>query len=238
MENNDYNYRKELTIDIEKLEKFFVDQRYYTEENNSHGINHVKYVYALASKIIEKLNLNVGQDELLIACYCHDMYSKMDREHHHLLAEDFIWDNRGELWFLKDLDTDIIIRIARAVSEHRASYVGDYYSVLSEVLSAADRGVLSTHDTIRRSFSYTMENNPEIKVQEALLNVWRHMKDKFGSKGYARYNNVFKNYFFGELEQFQKFMDNLTLDETEYIIFMWIKYCRREELSKLFSLNM
>ena len=32
------------------------------------------------------LDLNVGQDELLVACYCHDMFSKIDRERHHIKA--------------------------------------------------------------------------------------------------------------------------------------------------------
>lgn len=229
------DYRKELTLNKELIEKFF-RANYYADEG-SHGINHVNHVYILAKKIVETLDLNVGQDELLVACYCHDMFSKIDRERHHIKAEEFIWDNRGELWFLKDLDTDVIIRIARAVAQHRASYTGEYSSVLSEVLSAADRGVLSTHDTIRRAFSYTMENNPEMKVQEALLNVWRHMKEKFSSKGYARYNDVYKNYFSDELEHFQKFMDYLKLEEVEYIIFMWVKNCRREDLNYIFSLK-
>ena len=227
-----YNYKSELTIDIERLEKYF-EGKFYTEENNSHGMDHVRGVYDLAKKMVETLNLNVGQDELLIACYLHDIYSSIDRENHHEKGENHIWEYRGYHYFLKDMDNDVIVRIAKAIAEHRASYKGEYWSELSEVLSAADRGALSTHDTIRRSFAYTMEKNPDMKIQEVLLNVWRHMKGKFGSKGYARYNNVFKNYFKEELEFYQKFMDDLTLDETEYIIFMWIKNCRREDLSKI-----
>lgn len=231
----EHNHRSELTIDESRLEDFFIDT--YYDRDGSHGINHIKEVYDLAKKMVEKLNLNIGQDELIIACYCHDMFSKTDRERHHILAEDFIWDNRGELWFLKDLDNDAVIRIARAVAQHRASYTEHYSSILSEVLSAADRGKLSAGDTIRRSFKFTIENNPDMKVQDAIALVYIHMKEKFGSNGYARYNDVFKNYFFEELGNYQRYIDQVGLFEIEDIIINSIKYGKRSEINKLFSIK-
>ena len=43
--------------------------------------------------------------------------------------------------------------------------------------------------------------------------VYEHIKDKYGSKGYAKYPEVYLEIFRDELEVFQHRADSITVDE-------------------------
>ena len=47
--------------------------------------------------------------------------------------------------------------------------------------------------------------------------VYEHMIDKYGSKGYAKYPDVYKEIFTKELEEFKKEVDNISIEKIQDI---------------------
>jgi uncharacterized protein len=193
---------------------------YYSSEG-SHGFNHLDEVYKLALEMNKKLNLELDEREIMIVSYCHDMFSVSNRENHEIGAESFIINKRN-IWFLKDLDNDVIIRMAKAVAQHRASYTGEFHSKLAELLNAADRGYLGIEQNIIRSLKYNIERYPNKSVKLLIENVYNHGKDKFSSNGYMRFNDLYRLMFAEEIKIFQNYFDNVTLKEIRDICSDWL----------------
>jgi len=110
--------------------------------------------------------------------------------------------------FLENLKREELKRVAHAVLEHRASFKGEYYSLLSEIISSADRGLPDLESVVVRSMRF---NNGDAQ------NVYEHILDKYGTKGYAKYPKVYKETFKEQLEQFQNEADKITVEEIEMI---------------------
>ena len=105
--------------------------------NNSegHGIKHVTDVMYRALHYNEILNLKLNKREIILASLLHDMYSESNRKTHHILGHDYVMYSLHEVF--DGIDKE---RVAKAILEHRASYTGEYSSLLSELISSADRG--------------------------------------------------------------------------------------------------
>lgn len=189
---------------------------YYELNSDSHGYKHLDEVYELAIKMNEKLDLKIPTKIIAIATYTHDMFSSINRKYHHELAYRYILDSN--VYFLNNIEHNDRVLIAYAVREHRASYTGEYKSILSELLSAADRGIPDIKTTVYRSYLFTKENNPDAGELTIYSLVEKHMKDKFSNKGYARYNNVYNSYFKDELIEYKDFFDTISLKDIENII--------------------
>lgn len=129
---------------------------YELNDSESHGYKHLDDVYELAMKIKNKLSLDIPDNLILITAYTHDMFSSINRDLHHVLGYKYILDTN--VYFLNDLSISDRYLIAHAVKEHRASYKGVYTSVLSELISAADRGIPDIINTVYRSYKFAKEN--------------------------------------------------------------------------------
>jgi len=55
--------------------------------------------------------------------------------------------------------------------------------------------------------------------------VYAHIKDKYGSNGYAKYPDVYRKIFKEELESFQKLADEITV---ERVLEIWDKITPRK----------
>lgn len=222
--SDDINVKKSILKDVLSF--------YYGFNSDSHGYKHIDEVFELSIKIKEKLNLDISDNLILIASYCHDMFSSLNREQHHELAYRYILNTN--IYFLNELDEQERYLVACAVREHRASYTGEYTSILSEIISAADRGIPNEKKNIIRAYQFASEkylkydiNGKLLKESELLKSINRtdsivtaiqHTKEKFGSNGYARYNKIYLDYFGEELERFKLFFDNLTMTTALEII--------------------
>lgn len=199
---------------------------YYTGVDKAHGLSHVVKVMFLALKINKALNISRREDLIIIAAIAHDMFSYTHRETHHLEASRYISTTEDIL--ISRLPTTDIIMISQAVAQHRASYDGPYYGWLSELISAADRGVPNLSSITRRVYScakdtslifktdnmvLTTESHEELYLERTLL----HLKAKYGKNGYARYNNIYKRMFKNDLEKMQDYIVKLSIDDINVI---------------------
>jgi hypothetical protein len=199
-------------------------------ESSSHGWIHVDEVYTTAMKMNTELRLGLNHDMIFLASYLHDMFQKDYREAHHLKGFAWVLEYHTEFDWLSWMNDNELKELAYAIKEHRASYDGEYYSKLSILLSAADRGKLDRTETIMRSFKYNCEKHPELLFKDNIRNVHQHMKDKFSSKGYARYNWVYKDFYQNDLSKFQKYFDTISYFEIEDIIMNKMMYLSLRDL--------
>ena len=87
--------------------------------------------------------------------------------------------------------------MARACYEHRASYTGKYSNELAELMSAADRGAPDVDGLLKRSILSGINTTVAASI--------KHVKQKYGLGGYARFNSVYSMYYGDALDaQFAK----------------------------------
>jgi len=169
----------------------------------AHQWPHIVDVAQTGVEIAQRLGLN--PEPFLYAALCHDLFSGTDREIHHELAAEAV---RGHLRsFIPERWVEIV---ARMCAEHRASYTGDYSGIFEEAFSAADRGPVGPEYDVAhywRSFQYSQAKHPEVDLYQVALIVSRHMRDKFGSQGYAKYPKLYLEVFGQELAEYQKRVD-------------------------------
>lgn len=196
----------------ETVRNFYIS--FYNRNDKAHGIEHADQVLDLAIKLSIEYGLNVNIKELIIAVYNHDAFCWLDRTHHHIIAFKYImektklneeFENTPE--FIMNLNHNSSLNIAHAGLEHRASnQCVSYFSELSMVLNAADRGIPNLADILERSILFNISkyskgsncNDENIIINNAI----NHILDKYGRNGYAtkNYNNLYKDYYKDELE--------------------------------------
>jgi len=188
---------------------------FYKSNDAAHGIDHADDVYELALYTNQKLELGVSDHLIEIAAYYHDIYStdptinKNDRRMHNTLAHNYVM--QAAEWPFAALTLDERKLVAHAVLEHRASFKGNFYSALSEIISTSDRGKPDAEAIILRSLQYQGG-----KV-DACVNVLNHMVEKFSSTGYAKYPQMYSEVFGDELTVMRECMDTLTLQDVTSI---------------------
>ena len=192
----------------EKVRAYY--KSYYEEGDEAHLIDHADDVCDLALRI----NKTCNEKLVILASYMHDMFNATNRATHNelayahaLKAEDEFLQELSE----KELSEKELLEVAHALLEHRASFKGVFYSPLSELLSSADRGLPDLDFIVVRSMKFNKENEE---------GVHEHIKDKYGSHGYAKYPKVYQEMFREELMAFQKRADNLTV---EGVLEIWNK---------------
>ncbi|MGL5397207.1 MAG: hypothetical protein ACRDBQ_18320 [Shewanella sp.] len=141
----------------------------------------------------EQLNWGKYVPLALIGAGVHDIYSTVEnRAEHHRLAYDWVLNNSG---FLRDTFPEIIRReedvlcVAFAALEHRSSYeYRTYYSPVSELVSAADRGIVTVEvgSYFDRSYLYA-RTSANKNVADSVIHSIEHIKEKFG---HGMANNV------------------------------------------------
>ena len=103
----------------------------------------------------------------------------------------------------KELNKKELKEVAFAVLQHRASFKGEFYSPLSEVISSADRGLPDLERVVKRSMKFNRGN---------AQSVYEHIKRKYGKSGYAKYPDVYQKLFKEELAEFRCLADELTVE--------------------------
>jgi len=180
----------------EEVRKFY--RSYYEYGDAAHLIDHADSVCDLA------LHINKYCDERLVilASYMHDMFNATNRPKHDELAYAYVLKAEDE--FLQELSEKELQEVAYAVLEHRASFKGEFYSSLSAVISSADRGLPDLEFIVIRSMKFNNGNAED---------VYAHVSSKYGSKGYAKYPEIYQEIFKDELEAFQKEADVLSVQK-------------------------
>lgn len=221
-------------------------KKYYKDVPSHHGFDHVLEVTNTAIGMFYKLNTEVTyrtdiRAELILAGIGHDVMSFKNRKLHHVMGKQFLIKNKqiSNVAFIKCARlygrSINIYNAACAICEHRASYAGEYTSIVSEIISAADRGEPNIIDIVSRINECSLDpkafinltiksdifiNSLNISLDEYISSLdillehekrtLHHLYDKYSKNGYARYNDVYKKYYGKQL--------NEMYDKIEYVL--------------------
>ncbi len=179
-------------INERELDRFIEDViKRYKKFDGAHDDSHARMVIKNSEYIAanmmkdEKIDLNMNMVKVIAAM--HDLGLEHDRETHHLKSGQIV---RKEKMLRKFFTEEQIELIAKSVEEHRASYKGDYTSVYSKIVSDADR-MNDIGTMISRTYKWNKKHYPDLNEQELYNEVISHLQDKFGEKGYARFNTKY-----------------------------------------------
>lgn len=168
----------------------------YEKHDLAHKWNHAIAVTNLALDMNEKLLLGIYKASIFIAGLCHDIGlgdNGKNRNLHHLIGVKVL-QQLPEIMELIDrwnIDEDLMFS---AIEEHRGSYTGEYSSILSELISSADRLEPEERQLMIRCKQTYKEFEPGFqKIQE-----------KYVKGGYARWPKIYVDYFGERLDTYQK----------------------------------
>ena len=184
---------------------------YYKSNNSAHQIDHAEAVADLAIRMAKKyLWGRIGMKEIITACYLHDIAEGINHDNHHTIAVSMLEKGVLSEWLnlLCYRYNMPKIRIIRAVLEHRASFEGEYSFIISEVVSAADRGKPDVEAWVRRLIKSWIANYPQLNVVDIITKTFGFMKKKYGRNGYTKYPDIYREFFKEELEQAWSVIDN------------------------------
>lgn len=208
---------KRLKENFYKMESNDLLINSFYKKDGSHGASHIHDVLNLAEEITNKdplLLTPIEHDALILSCILHDITRDIDDDHHEesgAMLFDIMMKSSPEfkkIVLTRYIDKEHIDLVKYAIKEHRASYKGDFYSKVSEVLSSVDRGYPENLDLrIKRSFLYAKEHGKD--DQEALIHAIDHMKEKFGRNGYQKLPNIYKSFFKNEISILWDKIDDL-----------------------------
>lgn len=198
---------KRATDDIEDLAT-----KYY-EPVGAHGMPHIRNALAHANQLvsIRKSNPTLTDAERAAVLFHDSGIRDYGRAKHELSSARVA---RREL--KNRFDPATLKQIARAVAEHRASYKGKYYSDMSDLVSSADLNPPDLANTIKRSYQYGVDKGwPE---ERRLQNAVYTPREKYGTKGYARFPAHYTAYHKPELKKFREAIDKITIGDVRNIV--------------------
>lgn len=152
----------------------------YDKHDAAHRRDHADIVIAQSLKLSENYDVNRNM-VYAIAAY-HDTGLIHGREHHHIESKRIILeDERLRRWFTEEQ----IAIMADAVEDHRASSKSAPRTIYGAIVAEADR-VISPESIIRRTIQFTLNNHPELNMNEGYDRMLQHLKEKYDYGGYLK----------------------------------------------------
>lgn len=169
----------------------------YTLNDSVHREEHFRAVEAAGHLMNEQLCL--GQDPVLITivAWVHDLFA-WDRKNHHVMAEQWVLLTEDPV--IGALSIPDQAKVAKACLEYRASWKGEFSSMLSELMSSADRGMDTPDQILYRAFKFGVERDG-LSVDQGLIRAVEHLSEKFGRNGYMRLPGIYAEFYTNALEQ-------------------------------------
>ena len=197
----------------EKLVKLVEDQDQRISKNDpAHRWGHLTDVLCNTSRCYaweqEQGGVAGRAAEYFMATLYHDTFAGVDREHHHLLGEQFyeetIHSTLPKEWqYLIDG-----LVVGKMIKWHRSSVPSpDGMSRWVYLFAVADKGPMKFRKVIDRSVAYQKYHFPE---SDAISLAFSHCREKFGRRGYA-FKEMRPEYLavFGEeLEEFWRRLED------------------------------
>lgn len=190
-------YRAEVIADF--TDKWALNDR-------AHRIEHFQAVEAAGLHINRVLGLACDPVLIMAAAFFHDLFA-WSRDNHERLSCAWVATTEYELFAA--MDHDEMLMVSDACLEHRASYKGEYSTHFSALIASADRGFPGDVQTmLARSELY---HNDALKItgDAAREGAIKHIKEKFGSGGYAQYPDLYEEAFGPQLAAQRKEIDAL-----------------------------
>lgn len=194
-----------LISEIEKIAK-----PYYDKNDLGHGWDHAIEVMNLALKINKETELSCNENDVIAASLLHDIGVSIDRKTHHIVAFNMLFTDELFKWFdaLSNKYNIDWAAVLLAIVEHRASFTGEYSSKLSELISSADRLYPDEEQLIKRM----------ILCFSDFEMGYKKIQDKYIKGGYARYPQMYIDYFGKQFERFQE-----VLSDKAYVLTLYIR---------------
>lgn len=185
----------------------------YVLNDRAHRVEHFREVLDTGLVIAERVGFNLNEGEqlaLVAAAYLHDLFA-WSRPNHHLLSKEFVMGSEHPmLQRLTDIDINLPALVANACDEHRASYKGVFSSKFSELVNSSDRGLPTNPKVLlERAIQYRTAYSSSESRDVIIAESKKHIFDKFGTKGYARYPDMYRDAFGTELDIQQRYVDYL-----------------------------
>lgn len=213
--------KKKGTSRIDTNLKEYVEKEIFPEyekNDKGHDINHIVQVlkrsFAL-SKQLEDINLNMVY---AIAAF-HDIGHHINKDEHEVVSANIFYENEKMKEFFTE-EERIIIK--EAIEDHRSSLEGEPRSIYGKLIASADK----TPDPaimIRRAHAYSVKHFPEMTEEEMVEREFNHLKDKFGSDGYAKcyikdeeYEKFLKDMqeILSDIEKYKKYYEEVTIQSS------------------------
>lgn len=203
--------------DVRKLHDRLIKQFYdfYRYTDSAHRIDHIRSVMSNVIRICYQQNWQEHLKLALIAAAVHDIYStKEHRNEHHIKAFNWVLDNKVVLARKYKLSFDECYTVAYAAMEHRGSFKGNYNSIVSEIVAAADRGIPSKDDVVNylsRSYLYARDSQGK-SISDSKFHAVNHIQEKFGRNAYAKVPDWYGEVFATQLAERLDIIENLDID--------------------------
>ncbi len=198
---------------INKVREYY--KKYYDLNDEAHRIDHADQVCINALEIMERLDIFVNKQVIVLAAYIHDIKCNVNRKTHNILASKYVMDEWDQDMLLSEMSENQRMTISIAVLQHRSSYKGERTSIVSNIIATADMGPVDLTETIMRSYKYNSEV-PDKEVR--IINVYNHLKEKFGTSGYRKYDKFYLDAYGDIVTEFNKEIDSITIDEVRDIV--------------------
>ena len=177
----------------------------YQLNDVAHRVKHFAEVEKTALIMKEHFKIDIPPMLILLAAYFHDLFAWSRHNHQTLSAA---WIATTDYFLITELDDYDRKALSNACYEHRASYQGSFSTILSELISSADRGMPKSKECLfQRSYEYHRSRGHS--HEESVHNAVTHIKDKHGSNGYARYPDLYLKFYGKQIKQIQLEIDKL-----------------------------
>lgn len=188
---------------------------FYRHTDKAHQLDHIRSVVSNVIRICHLLEKREHLKLAIIAAVYHDIYSTKElRSVHHLKSFNWILDNKPILERKYKIDYDDCLTVAYACLEHRGSHKGNYNSIVSEIVAAADRGIPSKEDVdtyIGRSYLYARDNLG-LGITDSKFHAIKHIQEKFGVNAYAKAPDWYHLMFAERIEERNNVLAMLDMD--------------------------
>jgi len=177
--------------------------------DEAHREEHFLAVFRLACRMNKELSLRFDEVPVMLAAYFHDLFAWSRNNHHELSCQ-----------WMRTTDHPVITgwigsdgrraTVAFACLEHRASFKGIFSNQFAELINSADRGEPGDVEAmLKRAMQYRQAKYPEMSEADIHAGSIAHLKEKYGSQGYARYPSMYITLFDTELQKQRQDIDNL-----------------------------
>lgn len=170
-----------------------------------HGRNHIETVIKKSYDMAIEFNQN--PEVCCVAAALHDIgLLTNSRKYHHIGSAIYVCEHIETL--RKYFSDDEIYIIFKAVLEHRSGFKDEYFSIVSKIVSDADR-CDNIVTMITRSYEYNKSNYNGIELQNV---VYEHLKEKYYDRQYSFISKKLQH----DLNEAKKILSNRELFNQYY----------------------
>jgi len=187
----------------------------YKNNEEGHGINHIKDVIKRSFDLIQQNDLELDNDIVYVIAAYHDIGHHIDAKNHEKISADIMSKDENLKRFFSESQLEII---KQAIEDHRASSKIEPRSIYGKLISSADRNN-TVEQCLERTYRYGKEHTPNASNREIYEEAFEVMTKKFGYNGYAKYYFKDKQYeqFLRDIRELLKDKETFCKVQEEYI---------------------